>query len=87
MSLFEAKDILPDMITNSSLVDLLQLEFNFNIEYGIARISPILATKKIADKLCQSINSVLLFISQTVNLSNDKPGLFTHEFNFPNALK
>jgi len=87
LTIFEMKEVTPDMLSNSSLYDLLQLEFNINIEYGVARISPILATKKIADKLGQPNNSVLLFISQTDYLSNDKPVLYTHEYNIPNAFK
>ena len=86
-TIFETKDILPEMLNNSSLYDLLQLEFNINIEYGVARISPLLASKKIADKLNQPNNSVILFISQTDYLSNDKPVLYTHEYNIPNAFK
>ena len=87
LSIFETKEILPEMLSNSSLYDLLQLEFNINIEYGVARISPLLASKKIADKLNQPNNSVLLFISQTDYMSNDKPVLYTHEYNIPNAFK
>jgi GntR family transcriptional regulator len=87
LTIFETKEVTIDMLSNSSLYDLLQLEFNINIEYGVARISPILATKKIADKLGQPNNSVLLFISQTDYLSNDKPVLYTHEYNIPNAFK
>jgi GntR family transcriptional regulator len=87
LSVFEVKSILPEMLANSSLYDLLQLEFNINIEYGVARISPILASKKIADKLNQEKNSILLFISQTDYMSNDKPVLYTHEYNIPNAFK
>lgn len=87
LAIFDEKNILPEMLSNSSLYDLLQLEFNINIEYGVARISPLLASKKIADKLNQPTNSVLLFISQTDYLSNDKPILYTHEYNIPNAFK
>jgi len=87
MTIFDGKDILPDLLTNLSLYDLLQLEYNISIEYGVARISPILANQKIADKLAQRKNSILLFISQTDYLSNDKPILYTHEYNIPNAFK
>lgn len=87
LAIFEVKNIVPEMLANTSLYDLLQLEFNINIEYGVARISPILASKKIADKLNQEKNSILLFISQTDYMSNDKPVLYTHEYNIPNAFK
>jgi len=84
---FEVKGLTPEMFTNPSLYDILQTEFNIHVEYGVARISPLLAPKTIAKKLKLPENAVVLFITQTDYLSNDKPILFTHEYNIPNAFK
>lgn len=86
ISLLGGKDIPPDLQPSFSLYDLLQSEFNINIEYGIARIAPIKADQKIASKLAQKKDTILLFIAQTDFQANETPVLYTHEYNLPNAF-
>jgi GntR family transcriptional regulator len=86
ISLLGGKEIPPDLHPNFSLYDFLQSEFNINIEYGVARIAPIKADKKVASKLAQKKDSILLFIAQTDFQANETPVLYTHEYNLPNAF-
>jgi len=85
-SLVSGKDIVVESQLNFSLYEFLQKEFNIHIEYGVARIAPVKANKKIAEKLAQKSNTVLLFISQTDFQADDKPVLHTHEYNLPDAF-
>lgn len=86
VSLLGGKEISLELQQNFSLYEFLQNEFNIIIEYGVARISPVKASKKVAEKLVQKRNSILLFISQTDFQTNDTPVLYTHEYNLPNAF-
>ena len=85
-TLVSAKDIKIKSKQNFSLYDFLQKEIKINIGYGVARITPIKASKKVAKKLAQEEDAVLLFISQTDYLTEDKPVLHTHEYNLPDAF-
>ncbi len=86
LSIFTEKDLTDELSQILSIYDLLQFNYNLTVEYGVARITPVHATKEIATKLLQKNNAVLLFISQTDFLANDKPILYTHEYYLPNAF-
>lgn len=86
VSLLGGNDIPPDLQPNFSLYDFLQAEFNITIEYGVARITPVKADQKIASKLAQKKETILLFIAQTDFQANETPVLYTHEYNLPNAF-
>lgn len=86
LALLGGKNITEEMLNAYSLYDLLQIEFNLVIEYGVAKIKPINANIQVANKLSQKKNDILLFVTQTDFLSNDKPIVYSHQYNLPNAF-
>lgn len=86
ISLFGGKEISLKLQPDFSLYDFLQNEFNIIIEYGVASITPVKANMKIAEKLAQKKNSILLFVCQIDYQVNDTPVLYTYEYNLPEAF-
>jgi GntR family transcriptional regulator len=86
LTIFEGKDLTGNLSQTLSIYNLLQSEYNLVIEYGVAKITPVNASKEIAEKLSQKRNAILLLITQTDFLANDKPVLHTYEYNLPNAF-
>lgn len=78
--------ITEEALIDRTLFDLLMEEYNLSVEFGIARIKPIHASDEIGRKLNQKRNEVLILITQTNFLSNDRPVMYSMEYHLPNVF-
>lgn len=69
-----------------SLYELLQTQYGQVIEYGAARILPVIAPAHVADRLRVARDSVLLCLLQTDYSPLDDPVLYSCEFHLPDAF-
>jgi GntR family transcriptional regulator len=56
------------------------------IEYGIARLLPVSAPDRVAEKLHLSSNSLTLYIVQTDYSIDDEPLVYSREYHLPDAF-
>ncbi|HZQ08015.1 MAG TPA: GntR family transcriptional regulator [Anaerolineae bacterium] len=69
-----------------SLYQLLQGELGLVIEYGVTRLLPIRASRRVAEMLQVSSDSPLLYMVQTDYAPHDVPVLYTCEYHLPDAF-
>lgn len=83
------KDLIPEApssLQRQSIYHLLQ-QAGWNIHYGIAQITPVKATKDLAEKLEVPSASPLLLLDQVDYGNDDRPLLYSREWHVPDAFE
>jgi GntR family transcriptional regulator len=85
-SLFQRADFDPQRLLTESIYNMLQTSLGKVIEYGIARLLPVLAPDHVADKLHLAPNALTLYIVQTDYSIDDEPLVYSREYHLPDAF-
>jgi GntR family transcriptional regulator len=85
-SLFQRADFDPQRLLTESIYNMLQTSLGKVIEYGIARLLPVLAPDYVAAKLDLSPNALTLYIVQTDYSIDDEPLVYSREYHLPDAF-
>ena len=76
----------PQLLLSNSIYNLLQTSSGEVIEYGIARLQPVIAPRHVVEKLQLSPNALALYIVQTDYSSSDEPLVYSCEYHLPDAF-
>jgi len=76
----------PQALMNDSIYTILQTALGEVIEYGIARLLPVMAPNHVAEKLQLPPKALTLYIVQTDYTSNDEPLVYSCEYHLPDAF-
>ena len=76
----------PQLLLTESIYNMLQASLGQVIEYGIARLLPVVAPHHVADKLQLPPNALTLYIVQTDYTSGDEPLVYSCEYHLPDAF-
>ena len=76
----------PQLLLTNSIYNLLQTSSGEVIEYGIARLQPVIAPRHVVEKLQLSPNALALYIVQTDYSSSDEPLVYSCEYHLPDAF-
>ncbi len=85
-SLVERAGFDPQLLLRESIYSLLQTSLGQVIEYGIARLLPVVAPSHVAEKLQLSPNGLTLYIVQTDYTSADEPLVYSCEYHLPDSF-
>ena len=85
-ALFQKADFDPQLLQTESIYNLLQASLGQVIEYGIARLVPVVAPSHVAEKLHLPLNPLTLYIVQTDYSSGDEPLVYSCEYHLPDAF-
>jgi GntR family transcriptional regulator len=84
--LIQRADFDPQLLRTESIYNMLQKSLGEAIEYGIARLLPVVAPYHVAEKLQLAPNALTLYIVQTDYSSGDKPLVYSCEYHLPDAF-
>jgi GntR family transcriptional regulator len=73
-------------LSEESLYQVLQSQFGYVIDYGIAWIKPAVATPPIAEKLGLPDGALLLCLTQTDYSAANQPLVYSREYHLPDAF-
>jgi GntR family transcriptional regulator len=73
-------------LSEESLYQVLQSQFGYVIDYGIAWIKPAIATPPIAEKLGLPDAALLLCLTQTDYSAANQPLIYSREYHLPDAF-
>ncbi len=73
-------------LSEESLYQVLQSQFGYVIDYGIAWIKPATATPPIAEKLGLPNGALLLCLTQTDYSAAKQPLIYSREYHLPDAF-
>ena len=76
----------PQLLLTESIYNLLQTALGQVIDYGVARLRPVVPPRHVAEKLQLPHNALTLFIVQTDYSSNDEPLVYSCEYHLPDAF-
>jgi GntR family transcriptional regulator len=85
-ALIQRADFDPQLLRTESIYSILQTSLGEVIEYGIARLLPVVAPRHVAEKLQLTPNALTLYIVQTDYSSGDKPLVYSCEYHLPDAF-
>jgi GntR family transcriptional regulator len=85
-ALIQRADFDPQLLRTESIYNLLQTSLGQTIEYGIARLLPIVAPRHVAEKLQLPPNALALYIVQTDYSPDDEPLVYSREYHLPDAF-
>ena len=85
-ALIQRTDFDPQLLRTASIYNILQTSLGEVIEYGIARLLPVVAPRHVAEKLNLPPNALTLYIVQTDYSSGDKPLVYSCEYHLPDAF-
>ena len=85
-ALFQKADFDPEVLGTESIYTILQTSLGQVIEYGIARLLPVVAPPHVASKLKLPANALALYIVQTDYSGADEPLVYSCEYNLPDAF-
>src|SRR5215216_948686 len=85
-ALFQKADFDPQLLLTESIYNILQTSLGQVIEYGIARLLPVVAHRHVAEKLHLPPNALTLNIVQTDYSSGDEPLVYSCEYHLPDAF-
>jgi GntR family transcriptional regulator len=74
------------LLLSNSIYNLLQTSSGEVIDYGIARLQPVIAPRHVVEKLQLSPNALALYIVQTDYSSSDEPLVYSCEYHLPDAF-
>jgi DNA-binding GntR family transcriptional regulator len=85
-SLFKQANLDPQIFLTRSLYVILQTLLDQVIEYGIARLLPVIAPAEVAEKLQLAQNALTMYIAQTDYSPDDVPLVYSREYHLPDAF-
>jgi GntR family transcriptional regulator len=85
-ALIQRADFDPQLLRTDSIYNILQTSLGEVIEYGIARLLPVVAPDHVSEKLQLPPNALTLYIVQTDYSSGDKPLVYSCEYHLPDAF-
>jgi GntR family transcriptional regulator len=84
--LLQRADFDPEILRTESIYTIFQTSLGQVIEYGIARLLPVVAPRHVAEKLQLPPNALTLYIVQTDYSSGDEPLVYSCEYHLPDAF-
>jgi DNA-binding GntR family transcriptional regulator len=84
--LIQRADFDPELLLTESIYNILQTSLGQVIEYGIARLLPVIAPRSVAEKLQLPPHALTLYIVQTDYSSGDEPLVYSCEYHLPDAF-
>jgi GntR family transcriptional regulator len=85
-ALLERADFDLEQLRTESIYHILQTSLGRAVEYGIARVVPVVAPDHVAEKLHLPPNALTLYIVQTDYSSGDEPLVYSCEYHLPDAF-
>lgn len=85
-SLIQRAGFDPQRLRVESIYSIIQTSFGQAIEYGIARLLPVVAPPHVSDKLQLPPNALTFYIVQTDYASGDEPLVYSCEYHLPDAF-
>jgi GntR family transcriptional regulator len=85
-AMMQRADFDPERLRTESIYSILEASLGQVIEYGIARLLPVVAPHQVAEKLELPPNALTLYIVQTDYASGDKPLVYSCEYHLPDAF-
>jgi len=85
-ALFQKAGFDPQVLASESIYTILHTTLGQVIEYGIARLLPVVAPQHVAAKLQLPANALALYIVQTDYSSADEPLVYSCEYHLPDAF-
>jgi GntR family transcriptional regulator len=85
-ALLQSVEFDPQLLLTQSIYSILQSSLGKVIEYGVARLLPVLAPDDVAEKLQLPPNALTLYIVQTDYSPNDEPLVYSREYHLPDAF-
>lgn len=85
-SVLERAELDPELFLTQSLYNILQTSLGQVIEYGIARLLPVIAPDFVAEKLALPQGALTLYIVQTDYSPDDEPLVYSREYHLPDAF-
>ena len=85
-ALFQKAGFDPQLMLTESIYNILQKSLGQVIEYGIARLLPVVAPHHVAEKLHLPPNTLTLYVVQTDHSSGDEPLVYSCEYHLPDAF-
>jgi GntR family transcriptional regulator len=76
----------PQLLLTQSIYNVLQTSLGQVIEYGIARLLPVIAPDYVVEKLRLPLNAPTLYIVQTDYSPDDVPLVYSQEYHLPDAF-
>lgn len=76
----------PQLLRTESIYNILQTSLGQVIEYGIARLLPVVPPHNVAEKLQLPPNALTLYIVQTDHSSGDEALVYSCEYHLPDAF-
>jgi len=76
----------PQLLLTQSIYSILQTSLGQVIEYGIARLLPVIAPDYVVEKLRLPLNALTLYIVQTDYSPDDVPLVYSQEYHLPDAF-
>jgi GntR family transcriptional regulator len=76
----------PQLLLTESIYSLLQTSLGQVIDYGIARLRPVIPARHVTEKLQLPPSALALYIVQTDYSSNDEPLVYSCEYHLPDAF-
>lgn len=76
----------PQLLLTHSIYNLLKTSSGQVIEYGIARLMPVVCPRYVVEKLQLPPNALALYIVQTDYSSDDEPLIYSCEYHLPDAF-
>lgn len=85
-SMLNRADFDPQLFLTQSLYNILQTLLGQVIDYGIARMLPMIAPDYVAEKLQLPPNALTMYIVQTDYSPDDVPLVYSREYHLPDAF-
>lgn len=85
-SLLQRAGFDPQLLLTESIYNILQKSLGQVIEYGNARLLPVVAPAHVAEKLGLPRNALTLYIVQTDYTADDEPLVYSCEYHLPDAF-
>lgn len=82
-ALFKNTPFDPQRLHDESLYRILYEEYGITIDYGVARIMPIVSPARVRQRMALPEHSLMLYVAQTDYNSNDEPLLFERVYHLP----
>jgi GntR family transcriptional regulator len=85
-ALIQKADFDLQRLRTESIYHILQISLGQAVEYGMARLRPVVAPHHVAEKLQLPANALTLYIVQTDYSSGDMPVVYSCEYHLPDAF-
>ena len=85
-SVLQRAELDPQLFLTQSIYNILQTSLGQVIEYGIARLLPMIAPDFVTEKLTLPQGALTLYIVQTDYSPDDEPLVYSREYHLPDAF-